>query len=271
MVFYASKILGVLASPANIAVALVLVGAVLLYARPRFGRRLVGAGAVLILLLGFSPVPKLAMRMLEDRFPPAAAEGRIDGIVVLGGGANVARGRLAFNEAASRIIEGAALAKRHPEATLVFSGGDAGFFERDEETEAAGAARVFAAAGIAPDRIVLEDRSRTTRENALLTRERVAPRAGERWVLVTSAFHMPRAIGAFRAAGLALEAYPVDYRTSGSATDWWRPLARASEGLRVADLAAKEWLGLLAYRIAGYTDALLPSPAPSSLPGSARR
>jgi uncharacterized SAM-binding protein YcdF (DUF218 family) len=105
----------------------------------------------------------------------------------------------------------------------------------------------------------MEGRSRNTRENALFTREMVAPKAGERWLLVTSAFHMPRAIGCFRAVGFELEAFPVDYRTEGDASDV-RPFQHMFNGMQLTDLAMKEWIGLVAYRLAGYTTDLLPRP-----------
>ena len=87
----------------------------------------------------------------------------------------------------------------------------------------------------------------------------MAPKPGERWLLVTSAFHMPRAIGCFRAVGLDLEAYPVDYRTEGDASDL-RPFRHMFNGMQLTDLAVKEWIGLVAYRVAGYTPELLPGP-----------
>ena len=156
------------------------------------------------------------------------------------------------------------LALKHPQARIVFSGGDAGFFERGPQTEAEAAAALFKAVGIEADRIVVEDRSRNTRENALFTRELVTPRPGERWVVVTSAFHMPRAIGCFRAVGLELEAYPVDFRTDGRVWPDRRPFGRLSDGMRMTDLAVKEWIGLATYRLAGYTDELFPSPSTSA-------
>ena len=116
----------------------------------------------------------------------------------------------------------------------------------------------------AAERIVLEDRSRNTRENALFTRHLVTPKPGERWLLITSAWHMPRAIGCFRAVGLDLEAYPVDFRTEGDTTDYWRPFDSFLDGLGVASLVIKGWLGLVVYRLAGYTTELLPAPRPTS-------
>jgi uncharacterized SAM-binding protein YcdF (DUF218 family) len=78
-------------------------------------------------------------------------------------------------------------------------------------------------------------------------------------LLVTSAYHMPRAIGTFRRVGFAVEAYPVDYRTRGI-EDLARPFPNLGEGLRRGDIAMREWVGLLMYRLAGRTNALFPAP-----------
>jgi uncharacterized SAM-binding protein YcdF (DUF218 family) len=117
----------------------------------------------------------------------------------------------------------------------------------------------LASLGLDPARLTLESASRTTAENARLTARLVAPRPGETWWLVTSAFHMPRAVSAFRAAGFPVVAYPIDHRTGGIA-DALRPFASVSEGLRRTDVAAREWIGLLAYRASGRTSTLFPEP-----------
>lgn len=259
MFFYASKILWFFATPTNVAVLLALAAAACLFMkRLRLGRNLAALAAVGFVLIGISPLPKLVMRPLEDRFPIADADRPIDGIVVLGGAVNITRGQVTFNDAASRMTTAIDLALRHPQARLVFTGGDAGFFVREEVTEAETADRLFRAVGIDPSRIVLEDRARNTRENALFTRPLIAPKPGERWVLVTSAFHMPRAVATFRAAGLDLEPYPVDFRTDGDGRDVWRPFNRFADAMRMMDLAVREWIGLVAYRLAGYTQELWP-------------
>jgi uncharacterized SAM-binding protein YcdF (DUF218 family) len=114
--------------------------------------------------------------------------------------------------------------------------------------------------GIARERIVLESRSRTTDENARFTRALVSPKPGERWLLVTSAFHMPRSIGAFRHAGFEVEAYPVDWRSRGW-IDAASPFDQLSHGLARTDVAVHEWSGLIAYRLTGRSSALFPAPA----------
>jgi uncharacterized SAM-binding protein YcdF (DUF218 family) len=264
--FYLSKIIWFFAGPTNFLVALGVIGACLLFTRwKRLGRAVVTAATLGLLVIGFSPASKLLARPLENRFPQQQLEDTrpVDGIIVLGGAIGFGRGQVAFNEAASRMSSAIDLAKKHPKARLVFTGGDATLIDNDAQTEANAAAAFFLTAGIEADRIVLESRSRNTRENAVFTRQLVGPKAGERWLLVTSAFHMPRAIGCFRAVGFAPDAFPVDYRTDGDLRDFVLPFRHMFNGMQLADLAVKEWIGLIVYRLAGYTPELLPGPAPS--------
>jgi len=113
--------------------------------------------------------------------------------------------------------------------------------------------------GIPADRLTVEDQSRDTAENARFTKALVDPKPGERWLLVTSAWHMPRSVGCFRAIGWPVVAWPTDYRSAGP-QDLTSLMPRASYGLTMVDVAAKEWVGLLAYRLTGRTDALFPAP-----------
>jgi uncharacterized SAM-binding protein YcdF (DUF218 family) len=183
---------------------------------------------------------------------------------VLGGAispdVSAARNEVALNEAAERLTVVAELARRYPHARIVFSGGS-GALIFGEGAEAELAMRVFESFGIARGRVTLEDRSRNTLENAILSKDLARPQPGERWLLVTSAYHMPRAIGIFRKAGFAVEPYPVDWRTSGS-EDALHPFATVGDGLRRADTAVREWVGLLAYWLMGMSSALFPAPAP---------
>jgi uncharacterized SAM-binding protein YcdF (DUF218 family) len=166
------------------------------------------------------------------------------------------------NEAAERVIEAAILAARFPEAKIAISGGDAGIVYKSGP-EAASTAGLLASMGVARDRFILETESRDTYENALRLKQKLEALGligpDKRWVLISSAHHLPRAIGAFRQAGFTVEAWPVDYRTRGK-DDLWRPFDKVSEGLRRMDVATREWVGLLAYRLAGRTDALFPAP-----------
>jgi uncharacterized SAM-binding protein YcdF (DUF218 family) len=121
--------------------------------------------------------------------------------------------------------------------------------------------QLMAELGIDPTRLALEDRSRNTVENALFSKDIAKPKPGERWLLVTSGYHMPRAVGTFRQAGFHVEAHPVDYRTGGP-QDALVPFATLGDGLRRTDTAAKEWVGLFIYWLIGHSSELFPGPQP---------
>ena len=157
-----------------------------------------------------------------------------------------------------RLTEAVALARRFPLARIVFTGGSSRILGKSIP-EAEAARRFLAAMGVPSERTTFEARSRNTSENAMLTRDLVSPKPGERWLLVTSAFHMPRAMGAFRHAGFDVIAWPADYLTSAQ-SEWVKPNEGLSEGLRRVDFGAKEWIGLLAYRLTNRTDEFFPGP-----------
>lgn len=264
MFFIFSKILGFFAVPSNLLIVLGILGIALVAARrSAFGLRLMAASIVLLALCGLSPLGNALILPLEERFPPGAfGRGAPDGIVVLGGAFDTlvasTRSEIALNEAADRMTAAVALAHRYPSARIVFSGGS-GQLMYEGPTEAQLAERLFVDLGVAKDRLLLEDRSRDTAENAAFSKQLAAPKPGERWLLVTSAHHMPRAIGAFRQVGFLVEAYPVDYRTRGP-QDLLRAFASLGDGLRRTDVAAHEWLGLLIYRLSGRSSELFPHP-----------
>mgnify|MGYP002039122292 FL=1 len=139
---------------------------------------------------------------------------------------------------------------------MIFSGGNASVFA-DDISEAGVAGRLMESLGLEPGRIELEDRSRDTYENAVQTRQMAEPQPGQVWLLVTSAFHMPRAVGCFRVAGFDVVPWPVDYRTpTGAAV--WRPSAANIRNVEKVHFAIREYIGLAAYWLSGRTDALLP-------------
>lgn len=267
MPFSLSKMLALMVQPSSVAVLCLLAG-LWLTRRGRvskLGRRLLCGGALVLIAGGILPVGNLLVMPLEQRFafvPPPSDTDRVDGIILLGGfedgWVSAGRGGLGLNEAAERMTEGLRLALRHPDAKVVFTGGVGGLLSHNVDAVVP-VARFLQEAGIAEERIVLEGRSRNTHENAVFTRELVKPAAGERWYLVTSAFHMPRAMGLFRKAGFDVIAYPVDYRTKGP-EDLTRLFERIPQGLMRLDLGFNEWLGLVTYRLLGRTNELFPAP-----------
>jgi uncharacterized SAM-binding protein YcdF (DUF218 family) len=264
--FALSKTLGVLLLPTNFLIALGVVGVVLLFTRfASRGRILVTASVLLPVIFGVTSVGKLLLYPLEARFPPwDATRGAPDGVVVLGGSINpevsASRGVAVFSGGADRLIAAAALGHRYPDLRIIYSGGNANLLADDASKEADYAESVFESLGIAKQRLTMERRSRNTSENAEFSKALAAPKPGERWLLVTSAYHMPRAVGVFRKAGFNVEAYPADWRT-GSGVVLLAPSIFASDALGITDIAVREWVGLAAYRISGKTDALFPGPA----------
>lgn len=262
MFFTLSKIVWFFASPVNLSIALVALAILLSFTRfSRFGRRLGLVSVTVLLLLAFSPLPRIMVRPLENRFPQQSiGSARIDGVIVLGGAIGVTRGDIVLNNAAARMTKAVEIARLHPEARIVFTGGGANLLSPVIHTEADGAGLLFRALGLPESQFILEDKSRNTVENAVFARRLVEPKPGERWLLLTSAWHMPRAMGVFRQAGFDVEAFPVDYLSGGTNADFLRPYRKAARGLDIADDTFKEWVGLLAYYLAGYSDALFPGP-----------
>jgi uncharacterized SAM-binding protein YcdF (DUF218 family) len=259
MLFTLSKVLGFFALPSNFMTAVGVAGIALLFTRrQRVGRGLIIASLLALAVAGWSPVGNWLMAPLENRFPPWNGDGAPDGIVVLGGAISPElsrdRNSLALNESAERMTVVADLARRYPAARLVFSGGSGNLMGGPAEADFV--LPLFESFGVPRERIMLEGRSRNTAENARFTRDLVQPKPGERWLIVTSAYHMPRAIACFRSAGFAVEAFPVDWRTRGG--DAATPFAALSAGLARTDAALHEWFGLVAYRLAGETSELWP-------------
>lgn len=263
MFFVFSKTVASLLFPSNLLIILALAGLVLIVLRRRrIGTWLAALGILLLAVAGYLPVGNYFSYILESRFPRwDASRGPPDGIIVLGGAissrlSNV-HGETVVDGDAGRIFAMVKLARAYPAARMVYSGGDASIFA-DESPETDYVYPLLDSLGISRGRILLENRSRNTAENAAFTKQLVDPKPGERWLLVTSAQHMPRAIGCFRQVGFPVEAYPVGWRTA-KAIDF-RADRTLGDGLKRLDAAAYEWIGLAAYRMTGKTPALLPSP-----------
>lgn len=271
MFYYASKFIWFLIQPSSFLILLCLLAAFLAWRGKQVAARwAITSLLLLFLVLGLSPFGNWIILPLEQRFEgPQAASGTVDGekktydgILVLGGASetviSAARRSTALNEAGERMTEVLILARRYPDLPIIFSGGSASFFFKDV-AEAQDARSFFAKLGIDPKRVQIEDKSRNTYENAVFTRRVLGERAKGNWILITSAFHMPRAVGCFRRAGVRVTPWPVDYRTRG-----WQDVGRffdkPSEGLRRSDLALREWVGLFAYWLTGKTSAFLPAP-----------
>ncbi|MBO6716636.1 MAG: YdcF family protein [Rhizobiaceae bacterium] len=264
MFYYLSKIAWLFLQPLNLSILLLAAGLIaLLLRRRRLAGTAVGIALAVLVLSAWTSVGALVLHPLEDRFErPVKIPDGIAGIIVLGGGLegaiNQARGGYELNRGGDRMVEAAALARRLPGVPVIVSGGGGSLFI-DGEPDANSGTRLLIALGIEEDRLVLESRSRNTYENAQFTRDLLQPDSSSRWLLVTSAFHMPRSAALFRKAGFDVVAWPVDYRTTGR-EGFGLASDNAADALDATTLAIREWIGLLAYRMAGRIDSLLPGP-----------
>ena len=266
MTFWLSKIFWWFLAPANAMVLLVLLAFVLLlFRRRRLGLTALGLVAAFGLMLLFLPVRGWILEPLEDRFPPPSPSqlAHVDGIIVLGGSINAElsgkRGRPVVTRSVDRLIAGADLARRFPDAKLVFTGGSSALLDT-EPREADIAREVFAELGLASDRVIYERESRNTWENAVFSQKLVEPKPGEVWLLVTSAYHMPRSVGIFRKIGWQVVPYPVDYSVPPAGQ--LEPSLEVLDELEGVHWGLREWVGLVAYHLLGRTDQLFPAPAP---------
>jgi len=264
MFFVVSKLIEFFLLPSNLVALLGLVGILAaLLGRSRLGRACIIPSVLLLAICGWSPLGPAALMVLENRFPQPVIDEPVTGIILLGGAVDTHisndRDTLAMNEAGERLTATVDLSRRYPDARIFLSGGSGHIGGAGTLTESQVARDILISLGVSPQRIDMEERSRNTCENGTESAASVHPKAGELWLLVTSASHMPRAVGCFRAAGFDVTPYPVDYRTRGTA-DFKRPTGSIAVGLTAADLAAHEWFGLLTYRIAGRTTDVFPSP-----------
>lgn len=263
MYYYASKLLWFVLEPTNAFVFLALIGLLLPGRARRAGRAMALFGVAGLIIAGMSPLATLMLRPLEEHFPAYSDTGEpVTGAIILGGALvpeiTLARGQAALHEAAERLTAIAELSRRYPGLRVVFTGGAGELISSTSEATALESVMPTLAPGV---KVEYERNSRNTVENAGMALALARPVPGERWLLVTSAFHMPRAIGIFRKVGWpGITPYPVDYRTAGTDVDW-QPYLSISRGLSRFDLAAREWVGLLMTYATGKSTALFPAPA----------
>ena len=267
------KLLWLLVSPGNLLLWLLLTALAVHWFRPRLGRLLLLGTIVLLLAVAVTPLGQWLLRPLEQRFPaPPMTQpaNNLSAIVVLGGSQQPELAHQyhhsGLNDHSERLWAAAALARRYPEATVLFVGGTkSGRFGQLKESSVA--VRYFEQLGIPASRIVIDDRSRDTAANARFARQHIErlralrddPTRPYPWVLITSAMHMPRAVGAFLQQGLSPQPYPVNFQALP--VDDWLIRPNVSNNLQLLEQGLHEWLGLLKYYLADDSPVLFPGPA----------
>ena len=263
MSFVLSKVLWFITAPGNVLVVLLLLGSLMGLSRheklARAGKRLCLLLAVAGVAIAALPIDEWLMTPIENRFPPSIPE-HVDGIILLGGDESPritdARKEPSAIGSASRYLKFAALARQYPDAKLVFTGGSDLLVPYQKMKAADVARQILENIGVPPERMMYEDMSRNTHENAVFTADIVHPKPEQNWLLVTSAFHMPRSMGIFRKAGWNVFPAPTAYLTDGSLPpfefDFRMHLYRAS-------IALHEYVGLVAAWLLGYSDSPWPA------------
>ena len=265
MIFLLSKFLWAVLAPSSLMILMLGYGVMMSFSpsssRAKAGRVLCALAAFCFLVIAIFPVGDWALTPLENRFtfePPV----HVDGIILIGGDERTeisdARQMPVALDSMRRYLHFAELAKLYPDATLVFSGGVL-FPHPDSKTrESDIAQKILGEMGVPVDRMFFEKNSRNTYENAVFTVAFVHPELQQNWLLVTSAWHMPRAIGCFRHAGWNVLPAPAGYFTTGQYS--WMPVFRFEEQMHLLTLAAHEYSGLVAYKLLGRIDESWPGP-----------
>src|ERR1700722_10068115 len=251
MEFIISKLFWVFFMPGNFFVLLLLLGAFLAVShnkgRRQAGRRLCFCVALLLFLIAIFPVGSWGALPLENRFPPEVPA-HVDGIIILGGDEQTLisekRSQPDFMDSGRRYIMFAALARKYPNAKLIFTGGTGMIAPEAKVTQSEVAKEALADAGVPIDHMLFEDRSHNTHENAVMTAALVHPTPQQNWLLVTSALHMPRAMLCFRKAGWNVYPAPAGYFTDGQFSSRLR--FDLTDHLNTMTYGVREYYGLIA-------------------------
>ncbi len=243
MMYVLTRIVWLIFLPSNFVILLFAVGVALCWtSRVRLGRIIATVAAVAGLALVLLPLDQWAAAPLETRYlRPAKPPAHVDGILILGG-------------YFSNLVEGAAVARRYPEARVVYSGGSSYLFGDDGSPQYA--LETLRSLGVDPARIVIEGKSRTTFEDIQYSRALVAPKKGQLWLLVTTAVHMTRAKAVANHFGWPMTPWTSENIADASLKTYWLfDYAKTSYNL---GRVLHEYEALLAYRIEGKIDTMSP-------------
>lgn len=259
--FYSAKIIWFLIRPDRLFLILLTTGLVLYYlGKQQTARRLLIVLLISAWTVSILPLGEWLSHPLNSQFAtnPELPD-RVDGIILLGGAVNIPRGdqwdQLELNKRGERLVHWLNLARRYPDARLVFTGGNGTLLEQ-QPSEASFIIGLIKKQQLDPGRLVLEDQSRNTAENVAYSYRLVNPRVGENWILITSASHMPRSVGLFCKQQWPVIPYPVDHNSPPQIELEFNfdPVALVDNLI----WTIYEWAGLISYYLTGKIDQILP-------------
>jgi len=262
MSFVISKIFWFIFNIQSVIILSLFAGLILSAKRPRVGYGLIIFAFLSFVVCSVPFVPHYLVQKLETRILPGKVTSDISGIIVLGGILDMGitrQGHIELLDSADRIVYGVILARQYPKAKLILTGGSGMLDQAQNFRESDYLKKLAVALGIEPERIIVERNARRTYEHPQYLSGLIDKK--QKFVLITSAAHMPRAFGCFKKAGFNVIPYPVDYhayraRTSGISVDDFIP---EINNLMIANDVVYEWYGLAYYRLMGYTGEFFPA------------
>jgi uncharacterized SAM-binding protein YcdF (DUF218 family) len=268
MFFALSKFLWFLIQPLNF-VALLLIGSGIASWRGMAGTARWARVLAMCMLISpvLVPIDKWLLVPLEQRFlAPDPMPKLVDGIILLGGAQRPSLSAYwkqpELNASAETLTTFLALARRYPQAKLVFSGGSGDIF-RQNLSEAETVRLFFKQQGFDDSGVLYENKSRNTYENALFSQRLVQPQKNQTWLMITNARTIPRAMGIFRKLGWNVVPIPADHTVVPGGD--WQPQLNLAIAFTQINEGLHEWLGMIAYYFSGKSGDLFP--APSTLEG----
>lgn len=268
--FTLSKIAWIFLSPTNLILISFIVGTLFFWFNQiRIAKVFLSFSSIIALMIAIFPLGDWAISPLENRFSPPSTQQEIDGIIVLGGGevleTSLSWQQAQVGEGGDRFIQAGALAQEYKDVPIIFSGGSGALVNNTkmnqqlEQLPTPVNIALLKAVGIDESRIVFEQSSRNTYENFVTLKKQILKPNGN-YLLVTSAFHIPRSTGIAEKLGINVIPYPVDYRSFPKTPDTIKPTLYVIDQLKVLETAVREWVGLTAYYWTGKTSEWFPSP-----------
>lgn len=253
MFFYLSKTVGYLGFPLTLCLLLIVAGAIINRILPRLSGILIWLGAIFLWVCSIDPVSSFLIAPLEIPYQETVAPEKVSAIIILGGASDLALStskRVELGPAGDRFLVSLQLAKKYPDAAIVYTGGTGAFMPQDIK-EGSIFRDIATQMGVERSRILVDDASRNTRENATETKKLLPDTPDREMLLVTSAFHMTRSLACFRKVGMNPVPYAVDFRGHRGPLNpvFWIPQV---DNLATSTHAIKEYIGLITYRISGY-------------------
>jgi uncharacterized SAM-binding protein YcdF (DUF218 family) len=267
--FVLSKLAWALLSPSNLLLILFALGTLfLLFNRARIAKWILVPTSVVALSIMSYPMADWLMTPLESRFSkPLQMPEKIDGIIVLGGGEDIMRSAswhvAEVGQGADRFIGAAQLSLDYPQAKILYAGGNSSVQKQGLQNDLSIEQQLFSAMGVDLKRLIIEKQARNTFENFTNIKPLLPKTTDDKlgsYLLVTSAFHMPRSVGIARKQGINVIPYPVDYRSLQAEQRVWG--LDFYDHLQVLEPAWKEWIGLVIYYLTDKTSSLFPGPLP---------